>query len=317
MNEKFTELQNILNKSNKVAIISHINPDGDCLGSAVGLGLHLKSIGKSVDFFCDDEIHTNFSFLTKDYFNPEFKNNYDLLISVDCSDLGRMGQYGDYYKTHINTINIDHHKTNTNFAKFNLVIDNASSTCEILYDYINYNNIIISDKVAQALYSGLMTDTGCFLHNNTTPHVHVVASELLKYNIDLDTVHYYLNKRKTLKQLRLLQVALKSLTLYNDNKISMIKLTQEDFKVTDTTEKEVIGVVNYAVNLDDVEIAVLMSECVPNCFQISFRSKGKCDVSILASAFGGGGHKMAAGCKICGKLENVVDKILKEAQLIL
>lgn len=317
MNTKFIELQNILNKSKKVAIISHINPDGDCLGSAVGLGLYLKSIGKSVNFFCDDEIHTNFSFLVKDYFNLEFTNDYDLLISVDCSDISRMGQYGDYYKEHKNTINIDHHKTNNMFAKFNLVNEIASSTCEILYDFISYNNLVVNDNIAQAIYSGLMTDTGCFLHNNTTPHVHLVASELLKYNIDLDTVHYYLNKRKTIKQLMLLQVALKSLTLYCDNKISMIKLTQADFKETDTTEKEVIGVVNYAVNLDDVEIAVLMSECVPNCFQISFRSKGRCDVSLLASAFGGGGHKMAAGCKICGKLENVVEKILKEAKSIL
>ncbi len=314
----YKEIFNILSdeSNKKIAVFTHINPDGDCLGSAASLYYALKQLGKDVQVFAEKDIHQNFSFLIEDLFNPEMYEKYDLLVAVDSSDITRIGDYSNMFSKHKNTLMIDHHKSAVQFAKYNYIEETACSCCEILYKILN-SNMKLNLKIAQALYCGILTDTGCFVHNNTTPLVHTIAADLLSYGLDIDTIHYYLMKRRTIEELNLLGTALSSLKLELNGQVSIMTITVEDFLKTNTTEKNVIGLVNYGVGIDNVKYSILISEIKKNVCKISIRSKLDADSSQVCEAFGGGGHKFAAGCKIIGKPENVKIKILNICRSIL
>lgn len=309
----YKEIFNKINRSKKVAVISHKSPDGDCLGSGMAMYYILKKMDKNVDLYCDDSIHQNYAFLVNNCYNSELKNvDYDLVISVDCGDLKRLGKFEQMYVNHSNTINIDHHMTNENFGVINCVEPERSSTCELLYDIFVSNECEIDLNTATALYCGIATDTGCFIHNNTKENTHIVAGKLIGTGIDLDYIHYNLFKKKSLPELRLLEESLKSLELFSDNKIAISYITQKVLKKYKQNENAYIGVVNMITNLEESEVGVSMVELKDNSYKISLRSKGRIDVSVIAQKFGGGGHKMAAGCKIFGKAHKVI-KLLVEA----
>ena len=303
-------------KNKKIAVLTHINPDGDCLGSGAALFHALRKIGKVVDVFCEKEKSENFDFFTKDVFNISEFSTYDLLVAVDTSDCARLGDYATEFSEHKNTLLIDHHKTTTPYANQYLIEDTASSCCEIIYKILK-DNVEFDTQIAQAIYCGLLTDTGCFVHNNTTPLVHNIAADLLSYNLDIDLIHYYLMKRRTFKELNLLMRALQTLTVDVEGQVCTLTISQETFEITETNEKEVMGIVNYGVGIDGVKYAILISEIKPNVCKISVRSKLDADSSELCSVFGGGGHKYAAGCKITGKPENVKQKLINASREIL
>ncbi|MGN1227780.1 MAG: bifunctional oligoribonuclease/PAP phosphatase NrnA [Christensenellales bacterium] len=308
----FKEVFNKMMDCNKVAVFSHKSPDGDCLGAGMALYYFFNKIGKDVDLYCDDSIHENFHFLVKDTYNRELLHkNYDLLISVDCADEKRTGKFENFFISHKNTICIDHHITNNNYAKLNCVCADKSSACELLYDIFDYNHYEIDKDIAISLYTGIVTDTGGFMHNSVNARTHLVASNLINLGIDFDTVHYYLFKKKTYVELMLLEESLKNLQLYNNNKIAITYLTQKNLKKYNANENVFIGTVNMIANLEESEVGVSMVELTDNSFKISLRTKGKVDVSKIAQKFGGGGHKMAAGCKIYGKLNNIIKVLVK------
>jgi len=308
----FEQVYEKMMEANKIAVFSHKAPDGDCLGSGTGLYYFLTSKGKEVDLYCDDEIHENFKFLAKDLYNSNLKENatYDLLISVDCSDLSRLGKFETFFDSFENTICIDHHLTNNNFAKINIVDSEKSSACELIYTFITTFEEINDINLATSLYCGIATDTGCFIHNNTKQSTHIIAGKLISLGIDLEYVHYYLFKRKTIIDLKLMQETLKNLEFYNENKIAITYITQKILKKYNLSDSIHIGMVNTITYLEESEVGVSMVEQSDNSFRISFRTKGNVDVSKVALKFGGGGHRMAAGCKIFGKLHTVVKKIV-------
>lgn len=314
----YKEIFEILTKpeNKKIAIFTHINPDGDCLGSGAALYHALTKLGKIVDVFCEKEKSENFDFFTKDIYNKNEFSNYDLLVAVDTSECARIGDYALEFSQHKNTMLIDHHKTTLPYAKYSLIEETASSCCEIIYKILK-NNIDFDEAIAQSIYCGLLTDTGCFVHNNTTPLVHQIAADLLSYNLDIDLIHYYLMKRRTFKELQLLTLALQSLTVEIDGQVSILTITQDNFMQTDTDERDVIGVVNYGVGIDGVKYSILISEIKPNVCKISVRSKLNADSSELCGVFGGGGHKYAAGCKITGKPQSVKQKLINASREIL
>jgi len=302
----------VLKNAKTIGIIAHINPDGDCLGSALGLGLSLKNMNKKVCFFVDDSIHFNYKFFAKNYFTREdISKDIDCLIAVDCSDLNRLGKYSEAFTKHSNTIVFDHHITNTNFGKINQVEIDVTSACEVVYKFLKQFDITINNEIAQSLYVGLCTDTGCFEHSNVSPFAHEMAGELLKYEFDFESAHYYLFRRKTYNQLKLLTTALNSIQSFYGGKLNIMTLTRSCFLKTNTDEKDVIGFVNYGLYIDGVEICAIISESDNNCYQISFRSKGKLPANEVALKFGGGGHIMASGCKIWGSHNTVKRKIIE------
>ena len=307
-----SEILEAINNIKNAAIITHIRPDADALGSACSMKLVLEKMGKTADIYCDSEIPSNYSFIkyTNKINNP-FNIDYDTVITVDCADMSRLGKYQELFLRVPNSINIDHHATNDAFAKINL-IENVSSTGEVLFSVYNALKVRIDRNIATALYSAIASDTGCFQHSNTTAQVHRIVARLMKYNIDLNKANYYLFKRRSMGQIELQRIALKNLKFFEDNKIALIYLKESDFKECDIdSTHSSFGLVDICINIEKVEIGILISEIKHNLYACSIRGKGNVDVSEIAKKFGGGGHSNAAGCNLFGTTQSAINKLVR------
>lgn len=305
------QIIDVLNNSKNVAIFCHIKPDADCLGSASALKSALLKLNKKVDIFCDSEISDNYLFMPHiNNANPSL-GNYDLLIAVDCAEISRVGKYVELFKKHNNTLSIDHHLfgLNDSFTKY-LVKEDCSSTAEILYYIFKQINIEIDKNIAIGLYSGMSSDTGGFMHSNTTANLHTIVGEIMVNITNIADINYYLFKKRTLGQIQLLKIALNNLKFICNNKVAITYLTDRDFKKSNTINSETFGIVDMCANIENVEIGILISERSPNLYSVSLRGKNK-NVALIAEKFGGGGHKLASGCNIFGTHNTVVEKLEK------
>ncbi len=308
LSAKFREL---LNNFSRVTIISHKRPDGDTIGSALALYNSLKLDGIKCELVCIDKPPIKYSFL-KGFDRFSRKINYDdsLIITVDSAEIKRV----DFNLDNRVIVNIDHHKSNTNYGKLNIVEVEASTTV-VLFKLLK-NGFKIDKDVAEALYCGLVSDSINFTTNLITKETFLVASKLLDYGVDLVKVSNWVNKHNSLAHIRLKAKAIDSLRLYEDGKVAIIFLQRDDFKACGGSYEDVDGIVDEAISLATVEIAIIIIEFL-DFLKISLRSKNV-DVSKVASIFGGGGHKSAAGFEVKnGKIEFVRDEILKELKGIL
>lgn len=306
-----SDIIDTIKKSKCIALFCHTKPDGDALGSSYAMKYVLEKIGKECDIYCESKIPEHYCYISnyKCIKQTNDKNKkYDLAIALDCSDKKRMGECAKLFDKIPFSIKIDHHKTNEQFANLNQV-EIVSSTCEVLYYVINQLGVELDDNIATCLYIGLASDTGCFMHDNTTSNTHEIASKLLEYNIDINKIHYYEFKRRTRAQLELLHICLGNLSFVLDDKVAFMHLKLTDFEKTGAEQSDTLGFVNYISNVDTTKVAVMLSEEKPNLFAVSFRTNGTVDVSKIAEIFGGGGHKMAAGAKIFGGITTVKKKI--------
>lgn len=305
------QIINKFNEAHNVAVFTHVRPDADAIGSCSALKMVLESQGKHVDLYCDSEISDRYNFIKfSDAFNKPTCTEYDLTVNLDCNGINRIGQYGDLFLSSHNTINIDHHISCEPYADLNL-INNVSSTGEILFDLFAEMGVELNIDIANSLYSAIASDTGCFMHSNTTAHTHEVASALFNTNFDFQRANYFLFKRKTLEQIRLQKTALNNIKLFYGGKLAIMSLTLNDYMRCHVNENDNLGLVDQCVNIDGVDVGILISEIKPNLYACSFRSKGVVDVSALAEKFGGGGHKNASGCNIFGTLHTVVAKLCR------
>ena len=301
-------VNNLLN-CERVAIFIHTNPDGDCLGSASALKQALVSLNKTVDIFSDSLIPENYNFIK---YATEIKHDdnvdgYDLHVAVDCSEIKRIGKYSKFFNKIDNTICIDHHKTRVDFAKIthNEIV---SSTALIIYYYIK--EIAKMDKdIACALYAGISSDTGCFMHSNTTSLEHEISADLINYGFDLYNANENLFKYTTMGKFELNKRALMSAEFFANGKVGIFKLTQKDMTEANADESDTTGLVNQITNVNTCEIGIIIYEKEKGLFRCSLRSKGRVDVANIAEQFGGGGHANAAGCNIFGGLKTAVNKI--------
>lgn len=299
-----------IKKANDILIVCHIRPDGDCLGSGFALTRIAEKMGKRVDFVCDSPFPPAYSFIKdRDKFNDIKCERYDLAIAVDCADSARMGAFGELFRKCSETINIDHHKTNDGFGKSNFVVPDLSSTCELLYSLIKDYGVIGADE-ATDLYLGLSTDTGNFMHSNTTPDTLRTASELLALGADLGAIVNGFYRNNTKNKLALVARAVGSMRYFDDDKVVVMTVTQRDLKETGCVLSDTEGLIDYGMSVGSVKVAVCMTEQRERSYKVSLRSKGA-DVSLVAGAFGGGGHKQASGCVANGYYEDVVEKIVR------
>lgn len=306
------KIATLITKNNNFLLCCHIRPDGDAIGSSLALYLALKKLNKNVDIMCDDEIPSTFSYLKGvENFNKKTLESYDCFISLDCSDLARIGNFSKYFSKNTNSINIDHHRTNDSFAKNNLIKSDFASTCEIVFDIIEKMNVDFDKDMATALYTGISTDTGNFAHSNTTSETLRKASVLAKFDIDINKLVFILYKNMSKEKLIVLGKTLDSAKFYCNDKVCILTIRKEFFEGLNFNESISSGIVDYAINLETTKIGICILEAKPNTFKISFRSKEPFDVAELSSLYGGGGHKLASGCVICGFYEDVLDKILK------
>lgn len=301
---------NALKQSNKVAIFIHINPDGDCLGSASALKQALVSLNKTVDIYSDTQPSENYNFIkyVDEIKIGDYEGGYDLHVALDCSDLKRLGKYSTVFKNVDNNVCIDHHKTNDGFAKV-CHVEIVSSAALILYYYVKELTELNKD-IACAIYAGISSDTGCYLHSNTTSLEHIITAELIDYGFDLDFANRMLFKFTTLSKFELFKKALGSAEFFANGKVGLLKLTKKDLIEANADINDTTGLVNEITNVNCCEVGIIIYEQESGLFRCSLRSKSIVDVSVIATQFGGGGHERAAGCNIFGCLKTARNKIV-------
>ncbi|MBO8158308.1 bifunctional oligoribonuclease/PAP phosphatase NrnA [Thermosyntropha sp.] len=303
-------------------ITGHVIPDGDCIGSMVGLYLGLKSLGKKTYMFLEDKVPDIYNYLPAAKFikSPQAVDITDYnLVFLDCSDRERAGRtIAGYFDSPKYTFNIDHHLTNDFFADYNYVDVSASSTAEIVYNVLQQIQVKISPEIAEALYTGIIMDTGNFQYSNTKSSTFEIASCLLDKGVDLDKLRINLFESKSKEEILLLAAALRTINFSCNDRIAWMTLSYEDVKSIGALRLHPEGIINYTRMIKGVEVGILFREIEPGLVKIGFRSKGEIDVAALASKLGGGGHKRAAGASKEGSLEevrkyvlNLVEEVMK------
>lgn len=317
---KIAKAAEYIDKARAVCLICHVNPDGDTVSSALALFSLLQKKGKEVAVFCDNKIPEKFAFLQNfDKFNISSLKKFDLAIAVDCADEGRTGTMYRYVKKAISTLSVDHHKPDRAFGDYILNDTSAAATAEIVYRIIRYfekadGKTYMDDSIAAALFCGIITDSGAFSFSNTTEETLAIASELKRYSFDASGMIYDMISAKSKKVFELSASVLSRCKFYEDDRIGVITFRKSDFAATATTSEDTEGIINNVINVKGVLIAVAVTEEYDKSFKISIRTKAPVDASSVASAFGGGGHVRAAGCRLSGYYEDVLDKILKSAR---
>ena len=309
--------------SNDFVVTSHVNPDGDNIGSTLSIYYFLKKINKNVYYVMNDEMPLNMRFLIENIDiidSGKFKElnieKYNL-ITLDCGDKNRICIDDDIKDKCIKLINIDHHASNDFYGDLNYVVAEESSTCELVYNLLMRSEQInnckyIDEYIATALYTGLITDTGKLTYSNTNASSFDMAKELLLRGAHTQIVVQNVFGSNTFNYYKLLGESLNTLEIIN-TKIAIMMVTKEMLEKYNVDFKDIDGIVPYARDIENVEIGILLKEKGNNEIKVSLRSKNYANVSSLAKVFGGGGHIRAAGCTINDSIENAKTKILKEA----
>jgi phosphoesterase RecJ-like protein len=286
-----------------------MRPDGDCLGAGFALKHVLQKRGLTADFICDSDAPAHYSFLPGfSSLNERRLKVYDLFLCVDCADVQRLGKFAGYLKT-ARSVCIDHHATNRGYASENLIDATASSTCEIITALLDESGEL-DDVSAFCLFVGLSTDTGHFMHSNTSKRTVETAAKLLGYAVDANRVANLLYRNNTIEKTRLIARAISSMRFFGGGKICVITVTQKDLTETGCVIADTEGLTDFGVNIGSTDVTICITESGGRLYKVSFRSKAA-DVAAAAAVFGGGGHVKAAGCMVQGRYEDVVQKLVK------
>lgn len=310
------EVATALLRSHNVVIAGHIMPDGDSIGSTLAIGLALEKIGKNVTMFSNEEIPEIYQFLPgADRIRQELPpSGYDTLIMVDCSVKERLGEKLDsLFNDDVTLINIDHHATKEIFADINYIDPRAAATGEIIYDLLVHMDIDIDQQMAVNLYTAIVTDTGSFKYEGTTPDTHRRVANLLAKGIEVAEISRKIFEEKPLATINILKKVLPTLNVSDCGQLSWISLdwpTKELLKAKDEHTEDLI---TYPRQIRGVEVALFFKALSPETVKISLRSNQYVDVNKLAGKFGGGGHKRAAGCQIKGAFAEIKQQVITAA----
>jgi len=324
---KLVPIIEALKRGERFAVIAHIAPDGDTIGSCLALANFLMDHGKTAELYCHDVPPENLAFLQgiQGFIRPgnngeglAHSARYDAVVCLDCSDRERLGDAAHLLERTSCTINVDHHGTNTMYGDINWVEPKASSTAELVFYLIReMDGDYFSMSVFEAIYTGIATDTGGFGFSNTTPAAHRIAAQAIEYGLDVDRLTRALFRNATLARVRLLAKALGSLEMHCDDRVAFLTVSQDMLKEVGLDENSADGIVNYGIDIVGVECAALFKETGQGKTKVSLRTKSKVDASALAAKFGGGGHARAAGCSVNAGIEKAKVAILEELKPIM
>lgn len=309
--------EKFINEAQCVLVTAHSFPDADAICSAqIMKSILKKQFGKDCDVAMDGEIGRLLKPFCKDIMEiKDIKNEYDLIICLDCSSIDRVGNVAKLLKNCKNTINIDHHATNERFAKLNYVEDTASSTCEIIYSIcLEHYPAIINPQMARFAYAVIITDTNGLMANNIQSKTYHVVADIVNQGLNVDIIKNYFFKSYSKAKLQLFGKALNSINFYANNKIAVISISKEGMDECEANFDDTLGMVDYALNCYLVDIAVAIIEQESGKFYISLRSKHT-NVADIAQAFGGGGHPNIAAFQYAGKLSDVFDNLINASAL--
>lgn len=307
------EMVKTLNKAQNIALFCHTNPDGDALGSTLALALALEKTGKTVSVFCDSPVPAKYMTLkASERVQFPSKNTYDLAVSVDCSSLDRLGQCVKCFLSARKQAAIDHHASFERFADVCLVDGEASACAELVFQIVKELKALDAD-IAGLLFGAIVTDSGCFAFSSVTEKTHKIAAELMTYGIGASDIIYDVFRKTDIKRFKLKCRVLQKARFFDDDKIGIIIFEQNDFAATDTSLEHTEGIINELIDIDSVQVAYALSEVKPRNYKLSVRTKSPVNAAEIAAYFGGGGHKNAAGCRVNGFAEDIVENIVKLA----
>jgi phosphoesterase RecJ-like protein len=309
-------VKSIIDGYERVSILSHIKPDGDTIGTALGIYNLLRADKKQVEVVnADRALPKELDFLPN-FSKIKEKIEYQDSLIITC-DARSIEQFG-FDIGNRDILNIDHHKSNTQFGLYNVVEPNAVSASQVAFQFFE-KEYHFTVEVATCFYTALVSDSQYFTTNNVNKEVFDVASDMITYGIDISKVAYNLKQRRSLSSLRILATALSSLNLYLDGSVSVMIVNQDSINASGAKYNDILGIVDYGISLATVKISILVME-FDGEVRVSMRSDKKIDISSLAMVFGGGGHKNASGFDSKTKniektLEIVITKI-KEMDLL-
>ena len=288
-----------INRADRIALYTHILPDGDAIGSLFAMGMCLKKLGKQVDLYINEKIPLRLEFLAQmanlDYYVQPAAESYDLCLSLDCGDTGRLGSYKDQFEAGAVTANVDHHVSNTAFAAYNYVDSAACSTGEIVYQLIMQLNVPWDKNMAGLVYAAIASDTGCFVFSNTNEKAHLYAADLLKHGAEVAQINKLLFNTNDLNSLRVRAYAIDHIEFYFKGKVAVVLLTKEILDSLDASDEDAEGLTDLPRSVRGVEVGIVVREWKGKT-KVSLRTNQFIDASAIAAHFGGGGHVKAAGC---------------------
>lgn len=306
-------LEQAVAEASTIAIGGHIRPDGDCVGSCMGLYQYLTQNipNVKVDVYLE-EIPDSFRFLkdTEKICHQVKEQTYDLFICLDCGDAGRLGFSGELFEKAHRTLCIDHHVSNQSFADENYIVPEASSTSELIYRLLDPDKI--TKEIAECLYLGIVHDTGVFQYSCTAPETMEAAANLMRTGIDFPTIITKTFYEKTYAQNQILGKALLDSRLYFDGACIASVVNQETMDEYGVVPKDLDGIVSQLRVTGGVEVAVFLYETAAGEYKASLRSVNHVDVSKICGMFGGGGHVKAAGVTMKGAAESILNQLTEE-----
>ena len=305
----FNEAAGLLKESENVLILTHRNPDGDTLGSGFALLRALKNMGKRVKLINADPIPQKFAFLNEGIGEDDFEE--DFVVSVDVAERKLLGdslmeKYGDRVD-----LAIDHHGTSRLFADKTYCESDSASCCEIIYTLIKAMGTPITKEIADCIYTGCSTDTGCFKYSNVTPRTHIIASELIEAGADHSRINVRMFETKSMGDFMLQKMCLDSLEIFAEGKAAMISVTKAMLSECGVDKSALDAIKPVTRQIEGVEIGITVKEEDNGKVGISIRTGENADASAICAHFGGGGHVRAAGCEMKGTVEEAKEKIKK------
>jgi phosphoesterase RecJ-like protein len=311
--ELHTSIKDLIQNAQRVALVAHIRPDGDAIGAMLGLGMALQSADKEVQMILSDGVPRSFRHLpSAKQIQKRLEGTVDLAIVLDCSDLLRTGGVlGD----RLADINIDHHITNLEFARVNFVAPQYPATSAILAEFLPRWGLTITLPIAQALLSGIISDTIGFRTSNTTSHTLRLAADLMDLGCDMPDLYNRMLIRRSFTSARYWGIALER--LQRENNLIWTSLTLEDRANAGYSGNDDADLTNLLSAIEEGEVAVLFIEQKKGRVKVSWRSVPDVDISQLALSFGGGGHPNAAGVELEGSMETIQNRVLETTRQLL
>lgn len=306
-NNSIKDIGLAVENASSINIISHKSPDGDNMGSTLGLYLSLKEKykNKTINIIKPDDIPSKYKFIEETKFYDDDMNECDVLLVIDCADERRLLNE-DNLKFAKKIINIDHHKSNKYFGDINYVLEEYSSSAEIVYDIIKELELPMNKEIATMLYIGIDTDTGRFMYSSTTDETMQKVSKLMSYGIDINEINIKLYRSMSKNIFDLYKLAINKINFYKD--FAYLVLNEEDFTSTNNNKEDTDDILVLLQGLEDYDLIAIIKE-VKDVYKVRLRSKYKYDVGSIGEDFDGGGHKYAAGLTYKGSLDELVKRL--------
>jgi bifunctional oligoribonuclease and PAP phosphatase NrnA len=306
-----SQVVELIESKRSFAITSHIRPDGDSLGSSLGLYWLLQALDKDAEVIMRDAVPNSYRHLPgwqKVRITPDVDRHYEAVFVIECSDITRPGLV-NLDKQHV--VNIDHHSTTALFGAINWIDSTASAVGEMIYNLCKATGVRVTTEIAECVYTALITDTGSFHYSNTTERTFKVASELVRTGVKPAKTAESVFASYPWSRIQLLGDVLSTAKRDTSGKVACMRQTLDMQKRSAASEEDTDGFVNYPLTVAEVEAVALLKECSPGVYRTSLRSKGDVNVARVAEMFGGGGHRNAAGCTLKGTWDETERRIVE------